>query len=125
MESMGHPACRYCPAETNVRTAKAGKEAEGRWRQVLCHRRRQMRSRIPLFTDYKSGLLSTVQRSAYGACGESYWQIYIGDQCAACFTDEMENAMKLLAKLDALQLITPYGTGEKGKTTGEGKGRKP
>lgn len=45
--------------------------------------------------------------------GPKYWQIDVKDQCAAVFTEEMENYLLLLRKLDELGLITPYGTGEK------------
>ena len=45
--------------------------------------------------------------------GPVCWQIFIGDQCAAVFTQEMENYLRLLGKLDELGMITPYGTGYK------------
>ena len=45
--------------------------------------------------------------------GPDCWRIDVGDQCAAVFSNEMENYIRLLAKLDELGLITPYGTGYK------------
>lgn len=47
--------------------------------------------------------------------GPVCWQIFIGDQCAAVFTQEMENYFRLLGKLDELGMITPYGTGIRGQ----------
>lgn len=47
--------------------------------------------------------------------GPRYWQIDVKGQCAAVFTEEMENYLFLLGKLDELGLITPYGTGENGR----------
>lgn len=47
--------------------------------------------------------------------GPRSWQIDVEDQCAAVFTEEMENYLLLLCRLDELGLITPYGTGESGR----------
>lgn len=44
---------------------------------------------------------------------EPHWGIYVGDECVAVFQNEMENAGKLLKKLEHDGLITPYGTGYK------------
>ena len=40
-----------------------------------------------------------------------YWALYIGEECVATFQAEMENAHRLLGKLDKMGLITAYGTG--------------
>lgn len=45
--------------------------------------------------------------------GPRCWQIDVKDGCAAVFTEEMENYLLLLGRLDELGLITPYGTGER------------
>lgn len=41
------------------------------------------------------------------------WQIYVGKTCVAAFSEKMKNSGRLIMKLDALKLITPYGTGVK------------
>ena len=46
---------------------------------------------------------------------EPHWGIYVGDECVAVFQNEMENAGKLLEKLEDYGLITTYGTGYKPK----------
>ena len=43
--------------------------------------------------------------------GPKCWRIDVGNECAAAFTQEMENGNRLLAKLDSLGLITKYATG--------------
>ena len=40
-----------------------------------------------------------------------YWAIYVGEDCVAAFQKDMENAHRLLGKLDKMGLITTYGTG--------------
>ncbi len=55
--------------------------------------------------------------------GPRCWQIDVEDQCAAVFTEEMENYLLLLGRLDELGLITPYGTGETGRQRTSGKRR--
>ena len=40
-----------------------------------------------------------------------YWAVYVGEECAATFQTDMENAHRLLRKLDKMGLITAYGSG--------------
>lgn len=40
-----------------------------------------------------------------------YWAIHVGEECVATFQTDMENAHRLLGKLDKMGLITAYGTG--------------
>ena len=42
---------------------------------------------------------------------EPHWSIFVGDECVAVFQNEMENAGKLLEKLEDYGLITAYRTG--------------
>ena len=42
---------------------------------------------------------------------KAVWQIYVGKTCVAAFMEEMNNSGRLIGRLNALGLITPYGTG--------------
>ena len=41
----------------------------------------------------------------------SFWAIYVGEECVVAFQKDMENAHRLLKRLDKMGLITTYGSG--------------